>query len=189
MVALDLKRGASISSILGTPLTPADTSSPRATFKDFIETTNQGHALLVEIVRSYLGSSRLYLSAEERMEVDRILVKLEIAKRTLNLSELPAALAQSLSVYRVLQLKEVLDRLELPAYELVPDAAAMQSASPLSALPSSTPSDGPSTKILGSQGGMISPPCKHFSPSRVARSPSMYTPLTPVTMTSIGPLH
>jgi len=119
--------GDTLAADTGTPLTPADTSSPRATFKDFIETTNQGHALLVEIVRSYLGSSRLYLSAEERMEVDRILVKLEIAKRTLNLSELPAALAQSLSVYRVLQLKEVLDRLELPAYELVPDAAAMQS--------------------------------------------------------------
>jgi MscS family membrane protein len=109
------------------PLAPADTSSPRATFRDFIETTTRGHMLLMETLKSYLGSSRLYLSAEERMEVDRILEKLEIARRTLNLSELPAALAESLSVYRVLQLKEVLDRLELPAFESVPDAAAMES--------------------------------------------------------------
>ncbi len=108
------------------PLAPADTSSPRATLGDFLGTMNRGHALLMEIVKSYMSSSRLYLSAEERMEVDRIHGKLEIAKRTLDLSELPAALAGTLSVYRVLQLKEVLDRLELPPLESVPDAAEME---------------------------------------------------------------
>jgi MscS family membrane protein len=61
------------------------------------------------------------------MEVDSLLGQLELARRTLNLSELPAALAESLSMYRVLQLKEVLDRLELPAFESIPDAAAMES--------------------------------------------------------------
>ena len=119
--------GNTLAADMDNPLAPADTSSPRATFKGFVETMNHGHALLMEIVKSYLGSSRLYLSAEERMEVDRILDKLEIAKRTMNLSELPAALATSLSVYRVLQLKEVLDRLELPAFESIPDAEAMES--------------------------------------------------------------
>jgi len=111
----------------GNPLTPADTSSPRATFRGFVETLNHSHAQLMEIVKSYLGSSRLYLSTAERMEVDRVLEQLELARRTLNLSELPAALAESLSMYRVLQLKEVLDRLELPAFESIPDAAAMES--------------------------------------------------------------
>ena len=53
------------------PLTPADTSSPRATLKGFVETMNRGHALLMEIVKSYLGSSRLYLSAAEREEDDQ----------------------------------------------------------------------------------------------------------------------
>ena len=119
--------GNSLAADTDNPLAPADTSSPRATLRDFLETMDRGHALLMEIVKSYLGSSRLYLSAEERVEVDRILVKLEIAKRALNLSELPAALAESLSVYRVLQLKEVLDRIELPAFESVPDAAEMES--------------------------------------------------------------
>jgi MscS family membrane protein len=109
------------------PLAPADTSSPRATLGDFLATMNRGHALLMEIVKSYMSSSRLYLSEQERVEVDRILGKLEIAKRTMNLSELPAALAETLSVYRVLQLKEVLDRLELPPLASVPDAAAMES--------------------------------------------------------------
>lgn len=112
----------------GNPLSPADTSSPRETLRGFVETLNQGHAQVTEIVTSYFSSSRLYLSATERTEVDRVLGKIELARRTLNLSELPAALSESLSTYRVLQLKEVIDRIELPAFESIPDAAAMESA-------------------------------------------------------------
>ena len=58
------------------PLAPADTSSPRATLTGFVETLNQGHAQLKEILKSYLSSSRLYLSAAERVEVDRLLEQL-----------------------------------------------------------------------------------------------------------------
>jgi MscS family membrane protein len=119
--------GGALAADAGNPLTPADTSSPRATLRGFVETLNRGHAQITEIVKSYLSSSRLYLSAAERMELDSILEQLELARRTLNLSELPAALAESLSNYRVLQLKEVLDRLELPPFESIPDAVAMES--------------------------------------------------------------
>jgi MscS family membrane protein len=111
----------------GNPLTPADTSSPQATFRSLVETINQGYAQVTKIVSSYLNSPRLYLSAAEREEVDRVQEKLELARRTLDLSALPAALVESLSTYRVLQLKEVLDRLELPDYESIPDAEAMAS--------------------------------------------------------------
>jgi len=109
------------------PLSTADTSSPRATFSGFIESLNQGHAQVAEIITSYLGSSRLYLSDAEREEVDRVHEKIELARRTLDLSAVPAALAESISTYRVLQLKEVLDRLELPDYASIPDATAMAS--------------------------------------------------------------
>ena len=119
--------GGAFAADAGNPLTPADTSSPRATLRGFAESLNQGHAQLKETLKSYLSSSRLYLSTEERVEVDRLLKQLELARRTLNLSELPAALAESVSMYRVLQLKEVLDRLELPDFESIPDAAAMES--------------------------------------------------------------
>jgi MscS family membrane protein len=119
--------GGALAADAGNPLTPADTSSPRATLRGFVETLNHGHAQITEIVKSYLSSSRLYLSAAERMELDSILEQLELARRTLNLSELPAALTESLSNYRVLQLKEVLDRLELPPFESIPDAVAMES--------------------------------------------------------------
>jgi len=119
--------GGTLAAAADNPLTPADTSSPRATLKGFVETVNHGHAQLVKIVKSYLGSSRLYLSDEERSDVDYVLGQLELARRTLNLSELPAALPVSVSMYRVLQLKEVLDRLELPDFESIPDAAEMES--------------------------------------------------------------
>lgn len=112
---------------LDNPLAPADTSSPRATLTGFLEALNQAHAQLSEIINYYLDSSRLYFSADERADIDRFLEDLGRAKRTLNLSEMPAALAESLSVYRALQLKEVLDRLELPDSESIPDAAAMES--------------------------------------------------------------
>ena len=121
--------GGALAADSANPLTPADTSSPRATLSGFVEAVNTGHAQLKEILKSYLSSSRLYLSAEERAAVDRLLENVALARRTLNLSELPAALTQteSLSRNRILQLKEVLDRLELPAFESVPDAAAMES--------------------------------------------------------------
>ncbi|MDX2457128.1 MAG: mechanosensitive ion channel family protein [Gammaproteobacteria bacterium] len=109
------------------PLTPADTSSPRATLRGFVTALNQGHAQVTEIITSYLNSPRLYLTDAERTEVDRVMDKVELARRTLDLSKVPAALAGSISTYRVLQLKEVLDRIELPDFESIPDAAAMES--------------------------------------------------------------
>jgi MscS family membrane protein len=108
------------------PLQPAATSSPRATLKGFVEILNDGYARVLGTVDSYMASQRLYLSAEENRRVTRILEALERAKRTLDLSELPAALADSLSVYRALQLKEVLDRIDLPAFDSIPDAAAIR---------------------------------------------------------------
>ena len=129
LILLLSHRGGTLAADTVNPLTPADTSSPRATLNGFVEAVNTGHAQLKEILKSYLGSSRLYLSAEERVELDRLLENVALARRTLNLSELPAALMQteSLSRNRILQLKEVLDRLELPAFESIPDAAAMES--------------------------------------------------------------
>jgi MscS family membrane protein len=111
------------------PLTPADTSSPRSTLNGFIATLNQANVRLGEIVKSYRGSSRLYFSDAERVEVERVRDQVELARRTLNLSELPVALTRtdSLSRNRIMQLKEVLDRLELPAFDAIPDAAAMES--------------------------------------------------------------
>jgi MscS family membrane protein len=109
------------------PLAPADTSSPRSTLLGFIEIVNSSHAQLEVIVKSYRKSSRLYFSDEELADLDRMHEKLGLAKRTLNFSELPKALAatEPLFRYRIFELKEVLDRLELPAAKSIPDAEMM----------------------------------------------------------------
>jgi MscS family membrane protein len=109
------------------PLEPADTSSPRATLQGFIETLNDTNAQILEVVQSYLSSSRLYVSRQESEEIDRVHQQLELVRRTLDLSQMPAALVKQLADIRVLELKEVLDRVDLPDFESVPDAATMES--------------------------------------------------------------
>ncbi len=108
------------------PLQPADTSSPRATLQGFIETLNDINAQVLAVVKSYLASPRLYVSDQEAQEIDRVTRRLERVRRTLDLSEIPAALADQLADTRVLQLKEVLDRIDLPDFASIPDAEAME---------------------------------------------------------------
>jgi len=109
------------------PLQPADTSSPRATLQGFIETLNDINAQILVVVKSYLASSRLYVSTQESSEIDRITRQQDGVIRTLDLSDTPAALVDQLAVTRMLQLKEVLDRIDLPDFAFVPDAEAMES--------------------------------------------------------------
>lgn len=117
--------GTALADVGSNPLQPADTSSPRATLQGFIETLNDINAQVLAIVESYLASSRLYVSAQEAREIDRVTQQLKLVRRTLNLSEIPAALVEQLSDTRVLQLKEVLDHIDLPDFESVPDAETM----------------------------------------------------------------
>jgi MscS family membrane protein len=108
-------------------LKPANTDSPRSTLKSFIETLNEGYRQRQEIIQNYFASSRLYLSAEQQADVDRTMQNVARAERALDLSELPTALADKVAMARVLQLKEILDRIELPPFESIPDAEAMES--------------------------------------------------------------
>ncbi len=109
------------------PLQPATTGSPRDTLQGFVETLNRTHVQIGKIIRSYFASKRLYLSAAEQAEVNQALQQLERIRGTLDLSEMPQALADKLAEARVLQLKEVLDRIDLPPFETVPDATDMRS--------------------------------------------------------------
>ena len=107
------------------PLKPIDTSSPRDTLQGFLEFMNNGYAEGAAKVESYLASSRLYLSPEEVVTIKSSGLYQESAGRALDLSELPPAMADELSRQLAIQLKEVLDRIDLPPVELIPDAQAM----------------------------------------------------------------
>ena len=106
------------------PLKPIDTSSPRATLQGFLEFMNKGYETGAGLVESYLASSRLYLS-EDVVHIKNSLHYQESAQRALDLSELPPAMASESARRLAIQLKEVLDRIDLPPIESIPDAQAM----------------------------------------------------------------
>ena len=110
------------------PLKPIDTSSPRATLQGFLEFMNKGYAAGAGMVDLYMTSSRLYLSPEDVATIKSSIGLQESAHRALDLSELPPATVDESSRHLAIQLKEVLDRIDLPPMESVPDAQAMAKA-------------------------------------------------------------
>ena len=110
------------------PLRPIDTSSPRATLQGFLEFMNKGYGMGVGIVESYLASSNLYLTPEQMAAIHDSLHYQESAQRALDLSELPPAMVHESSRRLAIQLKEVLDRIDLPPIESIPDAQTMAKA-------------------------------------------------------------
>jgi len=94
---------------------PADTSSPRATLKSFIDSCNEVHQIIQ--VEKYLDRN----SSKHHPLVTRIL-------DCLDLSEIPEY-ARDISAGEVaVCLKEILDRVELPPEEEIPGTDAIQSA-------------------------------------------------------------
>ncbi len=107
------------------PLRPADTSSPRATLQGFVETMDDIYLRMNDIMRGYAASDRLYLSPEERRKQIDTLLNAPKAIQDLDVSDILPVLKNSVSAERVLQLKEILDRIALPAFEDIPDREAM----------------------------------------------------------------
>lgn len=79
-------------------------------------------------MQQYLASTRLYLEPEDLTTMYRSLDRLASAERAMDLSGLPPAMARESSRRLAVQLKEVLDRIDLPSVESIPDAQAMAGA-------------------------------------------------------------
>jgi MscS family membrane protein len=107
------------------PLKPIDTSSPRATLQGFIEFTNKAYGKGIGLLNAYMDSSALYLTSEEMAALKEVQHFQKSAERALDLSELPPATVDEIARRRMVQLKEVLDRIELPPIESIPDAQMM----------------------------------------------------------------
>ncbi|HMK33439.1 MAG TPA: mechanosensitive ion channel domain-containing protein [Desulfomonilaceae bacterium] len=90
------------------PLAPPDKSSPRATIKTFLDSMNKA-------VDAYKSGNR---------NEARLLVMPAVG--CLDLKKEPPALRFNIGLDSVLYLKEVLDRIELPADEDIPDATTVQ---------------------------------------------------------------
>ena len=107
------------------PLKPIDTSSPRATLQGFLEFMNEGYETGIGVLESYLASTKLYLSPEEMATIKGTMRFQESAQRALDLSEIPPSMVHESARRLAIQLKEVLDRIDLPPIESIPDAQAM----------------------------------------------------------------
>ncbi len=91
------------------PLEPADTSSPRATLKSFRD--------------NFERAFRTFYEIRSRDAIDQAAALRN--GRTLDISKLPPAQARRMAKEAALLINEVLDKIELPPYEEIPDAAAM----------------------------------------------------------------
>ncbi len=89
---------------------------------------NKAHDGAWGLVQLYLASSKLYLSPQDIATIQGSAHVFESAERTLDLSELPPATVRESARRFAIQLKEILDRIELPPSESVPDAEAMGAA-------------------------------------------------------------
>jgi MscS family membrane protein len=91
------------------PLEPADTSSPRATLETFR--------------KNFESAFRDFYRLNEFDLYDR--TSQARALRTLDTSKLPPVQATRLAKEKIILLNEILDKVKLPPYEEIPDAAAM----------------------------------------------------------------
>ena len=111
------------------PLRPVDESSPRATLEGFIETIDEAYLGMANFLKSYAASNHLYLSAEERKRQFEILSNGTKTVQFLDTSRISPVLKDTVAVERALQLKEILDRIELPALAAIPDRDAIARSS------------------------------------------------------------
>ncbi len=96
------------------PLEPMDLSSPRAALNSFLDA---GDA-------AYQQMSDVYHGTPSRASVNRLLKHGLRLKHSLDLSEIPPALVFDMGRDGAIYLYNVLSRIELPAAEDIPDAAA-----------------------------------------------------------------
>lgn len=107
------------------PLKPIDMSSPRATIEGFLKSMDEAYQNSYGVLFNYLKSGNLFVNTDEMNRHSEYLAKLDTAERTLDLSELPPAMQVETARRLTVQLKEILDRLELPPLDSIPDAKAM----------------------------------------------------------------
>ena len=109
------------------PLKTPNVSSPRATLFSFIDNMNASYELLMEAHQENIESSGMYIHDRvkpKKLEAERYFEK---ATYSLDLSSFPPSLRKYLGYSAPIMLKEILDRIDLPNPEDVPDAASLDS--------------------------------------------------------------
>jgi len=123
--ALDPRRVARARAYLrDNPISPPDTTSPRATLESFVFIMNEVNALWLAVRQSYDDSNRFFLTSEEREKLVLVRALLEKAAQTFDLRDIPVTSRENASIEIALQLQEILDRIPAPVFSDIPGAPA-----------------------------------------------------------------
>ncbi|MGD8970277.1 MAG: mechanosensitive ion channel, partial [Desulfobacterales bacterium] len=107
-------------------LKPPNTSSPRTTLQSFIDNMNRAYDVLMTAHRKNLDTPGFFPSESVRQMAKQAQEFFESGLECLNLSEVPKSLKKSTGYEGAILLKEVFDRIDLPPFEKIPDAAAIE---------------------------------------------------------------
>ncbi|NEQ38846.1 MAG: hypothetical protein F6K40_22270 [Okeania sp. SIO3I5] len=105
-----------------TPLAPPDTSSPQGTMISFVKNINQSYETLIVAYNQYQQELGLFPSDYVRERARQAEIFFKRAERCLNLSEIPPRLKKDKGLEATLMLKAIFDRIEIPAYDDIPDS-------------------------------------------------------------------
>jgi MscS family membrane protein len=108
------------------PLDPPDTSSPQATMRSYLEAMQAGSESFASLMERYQREPGLSFSPAAQEKADRLTLQLNGAMRCFDLQGVSPSLKRKVALDSMLLLKEVLDRLDLPALNSIPDARAME---------------------------------------------------------------
>ena len=106
-------------------LKPPNTASPRATLKSFIENMNRAYGTLMKAHRQNLKTPGYFPSKAVRQMAKQAEEFFQSAVECLDLNQVPKNLKEDVGYEGAIMLKEVLDRIELPPFSIIPDEIAI----------------------------------------------------------------
>ncbi|MCX2722203.1 mechanosensitive ion channel family protein [Roseibium salinum] len=112
------------------PISPPDTTSPRATLESFVFIMGEVNSLWRAVRQDYEASNRLLLSPEQHKQLVLIKALLEKAAQTFDLSEIPVTSRERAGIETALQFQEILDRIPEPDLAKIPGQPAGSFLSP-----------------------------------------------------------
>nr|WP_306308787.1 mechanosensitive ion channel family protein [Flavimaribacter sediminis] len=110
--------------LLGNPISPPDTTSPRATLESFIIIMREASRIWRHVRDEFDQSDRPFLTDEERLEIKYVLALIDKAAMVFNLEEIPLTARDRTAIETVLQFQEILDRIYIPPMDDIPGASA-----------------------------------------------------------------
>ncbi|MAZ01882.1 MAG: mechanosensitive ion channel protein MscS [Sneathiella sp.] len=125
--------------LLENPISPPDSSSPRATIESFLFLMGEARNIWLDVRDDHAKGDTILLSDADNRRLDFVQTILEKASQTFDLSAVPASTREHVSIEIVLQLVEIFDRIDLPELSTVPgyEVGLFPAASDLAALPTS----------------------------------------------------